>query len=270
MENFNHIHAEHYLRYDTLPERQNTERVVSEELVRLQQTTRRRDIHNFTISTSGGIVSIAQKLNEPVFTESPELTIESLESLKSLPSWNEDYNHTGLIYINSFDVIYGIFETGNLSLKSSRNSKLDSSRSIIRGLANNQEINEASNIASRLSNLFDYSLVEMDEMQDVLRLESLQNFIDFLKLNPKINRPDIIITPEGHIRARWKKDNRHFFRLEFRTNLNVNFVCFSPNVSYPKKDDKSSGVSTADQVFSHLKPYNVESWVFPQTIQNHG
>ncbi len=97
--------------------------------------------------------------------------------------------------------------------------------------------------------------------QEPLSLLSLRSFLDFLGLT-HILRPNLVLTPTGNIRAKWKQVNRrHHISLEFLADRRVKYVV---SVSDPRPTyltTRAAGLATIDSVKDILRPFGLESWM---------
>ena len=122
-------------------------------------------------------------------------------------------------------------------------------------------INNADRIANRLEYLGKTWGEEVSD-GDLISSNSLQSFINFLSINPKIRYPDITLTPTGNIYARWKGLNKSLFSLHFLQDLKVRFVIFALNRKHPKEINRISGNECVDTVIDNLNSaYSITDWI---------
>jgi len=78
--------------------------------------------------------------------------------------------------------------------------------------------------------------------------DSLRAFLVFIHQLPGVRRPNMALTSEGEVYARWKGDNGRLFSLHFISGEKVRFTAFRPNPRYPRLVRRISGVDAADTV----------------------
>ena len=91
--------------------------------------------------------------------------------------------------------------------------------------------------------------------------QSLQNFIDFLETVPNLAYPNIVLTPLGNIRARWRETESRYLAVEFQGNDDIRFVVFAPDKKDMFKVTRSSGQTSIGCLMDILRPYGVLRWV---------
>ncbi len=97
--------------------------------------------------------------------------------------------------------------------------------------------------------------------QEPLSLLSLRSFLDFLGLT-HILRPNLVLTPTGNIRAKWKQVNRrHHISLEFLADRRVKYVVSVPDPRHTYLTTRAAGLATIDSVKDILRPFGLESWM---------
>ncbi len=116
-------------------------------------------------------------------------------------------------------------------------------------------------LANRILTLYNDALKE-DSMSLGISVESLHNFYDFLRLNPKINLPNISLTPDNTIYASWKNKQDQLFSAHFLPNEDVRFVVFIGNKRHPGKKIRFSGFVTCDILLDTVKPFGITEWIF--------
>jgi len=73
-------------------------------------------------------------------------------------------------------------------------------------------------------------LVEIAEDSDEpFLMASAENFAKFWRRISGLRRPSLILTPDGTLRAIWKKSNNHLLELEFLSDNRLRYVFFGPS-----------------------------------------
>lgn len=121
------------------------------------------------------------------------------------------------------------------------------------------KIDFAERIAIRLNYLLEVSREEQPE-QAPPAAASLQGFLAFLFKNPDLAYPDLVLTPDGNVRAQWRRGPRQHFAVEFLEDEDVRFVIFAPDPKHPYKTARVSGTATVDSVMGQARYYQVLDW----------
>ena len=122
------------------------------------------------------------------------------------------------------------------------------------------KIGFAERIAARLGYLLEISREEQP-WQAPPAAASLDSFLAFLSKNLELAYPDVVLTPDGNVRAQWKRGSSLHFALEFLEDENVCFVIFAPDPKHPYKTVRVSGEATVDSVMEIAVPYKVLHWI---------
>lgn len=110
-------------------------------------------------------------------------------------------------------------------------------------------------IKQRIEELTELAEEEAPETEP-LSLKSLQDFIRFMGCSPKYNKPNLVLTHEGNIRAKWKKQEKsHYIAIEFSGESTIKFVVSVSDPSHSYRTIRASGVATIDSVMKILEPY---------------
>lgn len=91
---------------------------------------------------------------------------------------------------------------------------------------------------------------------------SLRGLIAFLAKETRAGYPDTVLTPDGHIRARWRQDDRHYLAVEFLDLIDVRFVVVAPDRRHPYKTTRHTGTATIDSLNDVTRVHGVEDWMF--------
>lgn len=132
---------------------------------------------------------------------------------------------------------------------------------ILARLQDSREIRHGERIVRRIRAL--RQMVRDDENEDGdISSESLRSFFEFLSLHPELNYPDISLTPDGDIYARWKGRDRSLFSVHFLPQSRVRYVVFSQDRKRPDLIDRISGTSSVDTVLETAdRAYGVIGWL---------
>lgn len=131
---------------------------------------------------------------------------------------------------------------------------------LIDSIRNLTKVSFSGRIADRLLYLLEVSREEQPE-QAPPAAASLKGFLSFLAKNAGLAYPDIVLTPDGNIRAQWKGSSRQNFALEFLEDNDVRFVVFAPNPRRPYKMTRVSGAAMVDSVTELVAPYRILDWI---------
>jgi hypothetical protein len=140
----------------------------------------------------------------------------------------------------------------------------DSSLSaLINRLRYDPRIRFAERIAARLDYLLEISREEQPE-QAPPAMASVEGFLAFLSKNPGLAYPTIVLTPDGNVRAQWRRSPSEHLAIEFLGENDVWFVIFAPDPTDPYKTIRTSGGATVGSVMSLAAPYGVMRWAGEQ------
>lgn len=134
--------------------------------------------------------------------------------------------------------------------------------SILESISGELDVSYAEALTKRLQYLFNVANEESDEFQEDMNIRSLRSFIDFLKTFPFMKQSDVVLTPEGNLRALWKRRQREYFKLEFLPTLDIKYFAIRPNEAYPEKYESGSGIATSEGILRHLDAYKIAEWAF--------
>ncbi len=119
--------------------------------------------------------------------------------------------------------------------------------------------NYSSRLASRLQKIFE-AVKEEQLGINFLSVDSLKNFVRFLKQNP-LPAPNLVLTSSGNVRAEWKKGPDKFLGLEFLKENDCKFVLFAPDEFAHSKILRVSGWSSIDRILNTIEFYGVNDWM---------
>jgi|GEM_PF-3372524 len=97
---------------------------------------------------------------------------------------------------------------------------------------------------------------------DWISEESLAHFLRFLATTNNLVFPEIALTPDRNIYARWKSDRRKTFSTQFMPNGDVKFIVFKPNQLHENKVIRLAGSTTADALFDEITSQRIDNWIF--------
>ena len=80
--------------------------------------------------------------------------------------------------------------------------------------------------------------------------DSLRSFLEFFTLNPSLKYPEISLTPDGDIYARWKGPQKMLLSIHFLPESRVRYVLFAPDHRRPALINRASGT---DSVYGVLQ-----------------
>lgn len=122
-----------------------------------------------------------------------------------------------------------------------------------------REIKHGKRIIQRIRTL--RQMARDDENGDISS-DSLRSFYEFLSMHPEVNYPDISLTPDGDIYARWKGRGRSLFSVHFLPQSRVRYVVFAPDRKRPDLMDRISGSGSVYNVLETAdRAYGVGGWV---------
>ncbi len=135
----------------------------------------------------------------------------------------------------------------------------DSVSDLLASLERGQQVPFGKRLAARLRYLLEVSRDESPEQAPPC-VGSLSGFLAFVRKNPQLAYPDVVLTPEGNVRARWRRSRSQHFALEFLKGDDVRFVVFAPDPKHPYKTVRASGTGTMDSIMELVHPYRVLDW----------
>jgi hypothetical protein len=121
------------------------------------------------------------------------------------------------------------------------------------------KIGSAERVAVRLDYLPEVSREEQPEQAPPVAA-SLDGFLALLSKHPGLAYPDIVLAPDGYVRAQWRCGPTQHFAVEFREDEDVRFVIFAPDPKHPYKTARVSGTATVDSVIGQARYYKVLDW----------
>ena len=120
------------------------------------------------------------------------------------------------------------------------------------------KIKFAHELAVRLN--FLHEAVNEDPDEVPISIESLRNFISFLRNATNLKYPNVVLTPSNEIRAQWRTAPNRHFAVVFLPAGDARFVIFAPNPKDPGKIDRLSGITSVDSLMERIQPYRVLEW----------
>ncbi len=119
-----------------------------------------------------------------------------------------------------------------------------------------KELVKETKLADRISYLAAISEEESKESpseQEPMRMESLKDFISFIKNETGLADPSIVLTYTGNIRASWGiKMNQHF-AVEFMGNGDIKYVLFAESKKPLDGTQRSQGACHFDKLMFPLR-----------------
>ncbi len=97
-------------------------------------------------------------------------------------------------------------------------------------------------------------LAAEEEDQEAVRSDSFAGFLRFLYAHrPRIwRRPQLVLTPEGHLRAEWRETRDHRIAVRFLDENRVTFVFFAPDPHDPTQISRVGGSSSVYSFFETI------------------
>ena len=117
-----------------------------------------------------------------------------------------------------------------------------------------------SRLVQRLQELL-RDVTEEDEADSSISGASLGKFVEFIRENPNLSIPQLAVSPEGHIYARWKADRQKLFSVLFLPDGRVRFVVFKPNPKHKDVTVRFSGLTTSDALIDEIRNHQISGWV---------
>ena len=101
-------------------------------------------------------------------------------------------------------------------------------------------------------------LAAEEEDQEAIRSGSLTGFLRFLYVHRSRIwlRPQLVLTPEGHLRAEWRKTRDYRIAVRFLDKDRVTFVSFTPDPRDPTVINRVGGSSTVRGFFETIPNTN--------------
>lgn len=113
-------------------------------------------------------------------------------------------------------------------------------------------------------------LAAEEDDQEAIRSGSLTGFLRFIYVHrPRISsRPQLVLTPEGHLRAEWRKTRDYRIAVRFLDQSRVTFVSFAPDPRDPTVINRVGGSSTVHGFFETIPNVsNATARLFEEDLQ---
>lgn len=105
-------------------------------------------------------------------------------------------------------------------------------------------------------------LYEPDDGQDVrVSPGSMRQFLQFMQKDRKLRFPAIVITDKKNIKAIWRVSESQIFWIEFQPNGDVTYLAFFPNDKRSDGIERTSALSTAEDVSARAKSIGALRWM---------
>lgn len=105
-------------------------------------------------------------------------------------------------------------------------------------------------------------LFEPDDGQDVrISPGSMRQFLQFMQNNRKLRFPAIVITDKKNVKAIWRASESEIFWIEFEPNGDVTYLAFFPNDKRSDGIERTSALSTAEDVSARAKTMGALGWM---------
>lgn len=134
---------------------------------------------------------------------------------------------------------------------------------IVQQIRNLPLLEDRDRIANRIEVLEAARIEELEDGDLPLSPNSLEAFVSFLNLEPKLIYPILTLTPDGHVFAEWDAEANRYFAIEFLgSNGDIRYVLFFPNPIEREKRITSSGSATVDTVMINIaEVHGAREWV---------
>ena len=103
-------------------------------------------------------------------------------------------------------------------------------------------------------------VVNEDPDETPISIESLRNFISFLRNATDLKCPNLALTPSNEIRAQWRTAPNRHFAVVFLPTGETRFVIFTPNSKNSEMTDRFSGLTSVDSLLETIQPHRVLEW----------
>ena len=113
-------------------------------------------------------------------------------------------------------------------------------------------------LAERLLEL-KFDLAE-DEDAPNFSMASLLGLIRFLRDNPRLRDPGLVVSNTGNLRAEWHLSWKQHFVVEFMSTTEARFVVFVADEQAEKKVARISVRCSIDSLMNHATPHGVNAW----------
>ena len=121
------------------------------------------------------------------------------------------------------------------------------------------EIIHGAKIARRLKALRQMTIEDDD---GDISSDSMRSFFEFLSRYPRCKYPEITLTPDGEIYARWKGPENSLFSIHFLFKSRLHYVLFAPDRKRPDIMDRLSATASVDTVLEIAdRAYEIADWV---------
>lgn len=99
-----------------------------------------------------------------------------------------------------------------------------------------------------------------DEESPDLSMSSFLGFVEFLRLNPKLRDPSIVVGSTGAVRAEWHESWTQHFVVEFTSSTNAQFVIFVADQMVAGKKIHISITCSIASLLQQALPHGVATW----------
>lgn len=137
-----------------------------------------------------------------------------------------------------------------------------SALSLVEAMTRTLEAPYAEELSRRLKYLLEVSSEESDEYQKFVNIKSLQNFVNFIIKNSKLTQPDVVLTPEGNVKAAWKRNSRDLLRVEFLPTFYVKYFSVWPDKDLSNQFEMASGNCNAKNILERFASTGIQGWVY--------
>lgn len=118
----------------------------------------------------------------------------------------------------------------------------------------------AERLVNRIGELYTNVRADLPDYSEP-SISSLDALIQFITNVEHPAYPQILLTPTGNLRAKWKKPNRQHFAVEFLPSNYVRWVVFCSDPDDPGKQFRIAGTVSIKNLMSSVNPFGVNQWI---------
>lgn len=199
-------------------------------------------INDFVIRSIEGLPATVHKQKWNVFPQD----LEDQETYSAVPAWSS--------------AVQMKISPAAIVMKMAEDWKNENDPGyILNRLESSIEIKHGKRIARRISEL---RRMVWEDGDDDITASSLQSFHEFMTLHPNVVYPDISLTPDNDVYARWKGPDHFLCGVHFVQESRVRYVVFAPDRKRKNITDRITGTGSVESFFEALdRAYDVARWV---------
>lgn len=131
---------------------------------------------------------------------------------------------------------------------------------LISRLDRSEKIPYGAELAGRVRSLRDAANEEY-EIQMPITGKSLEGLVNFLDQNPEAKMPEVVLHPNGNVRAEWGNSLNSFFGLEFLDGYLGKYVVFIKDAKYSEETLRNAGESPLETLLVNLSGFDIKSLI---------